>query len=280
MTPPASEARGAYGVGIDGLGPLQAHELAAPEDWPRWTVRQEVGEDETAEGLTVWLDKALIEMSGAGVIRLDRLKRSIVFRTRMPLPPDAVLHPGLVPAAAVIAMWMFRVSVHASAVVVDGRVWGLLADREGGKSTTAAMLADRGCPLFADDMLVVEGAACFAGPASVDLREESAEVLGGRRLGRVGTRERWRKGLTVPFATAPLAGWIHLAWSADDSTSVTELGVGERIAVLEPQLSLPVEGEQLLDLAVKRMLRFTRPKSLGQAGASMDVLLRHLRPER
>ena len=67
--------------------------------------------------------------------------------------------------------------------------------------------------MFTDDMLIVAGFEAFAGPASVDLRDDAAERLGGTSLGVVGSRTRWRKMLTRPAVAAPLGGWVELVWS-------------------------------------------------------------------
>jgi hypothetical protein len=163
--------------------------------------------------------------------------------------------------------------MHASAVVIGGRVWALLADRDGGKSTTAALLADRGCALFTDDLLILDGLECFAGPASVDLRAEAAGRLGGASLGVVGNRERWRKAFPVGVLQAPLGGWIELAWS-DELVSVDPIeAVADRLALLDRHKSLPMNGEQILDLATVPMFRWSRPRSLGAAGEAVDALI-------
>jgi hypothetical protein len=265
----------AYGVRFLGLTATDGAERApAPASWDAWTVVQETGgTPDDAPGMHVDAQGGRIGMPGAGEQVLDRAARTITFRTREPVRPEAIVHPGLVPSAAVIGWWAGRLAVHASAIVVDGRVWGMLADREGGKSTTAALLAERGLGLFADDMLIVAGDRCFAGPGSVDLRGESARVLGGEPLGVVGQRERWRKPYAPTLLEAPLAGWVQLAWGADgDDPTVTEAPVGTRIGALDHHVSLPITPDQLLDAALAPMLTLTRPHALERAGESADVL--------
>ena len=46
-------------------------------------------------------------------------------------------------------------SLHASAVVIDGRAVAVAAPPSGGKSTTAAAFADRGVPVITDDVLPI-----------------------------------------------------------------------------------------------------------------------------
>lgn len=268
----------AYGFRLLGLRATDAADRAAPPaSWETWTVAEEVGEADDAPGLLVTGDSARVGMPGAGELRVDRVGRTMTFATRQRLRPEAVLHPGLVPAASIAAWWAGRVPVHASAVLVGDRVWGLLADREGGKSTTAALLAEQGCGLFADDMLIVDGARCFAGPGSVDLRAEPARHLGGRSLGVVGQRERWRKPYATSRVEARLAGWVQLTWSDDDAMAVVECEIAERIAAIGRHATMPMSGDQLLDLALAPMLRISRPHEIASAAVAADTLLAALR---
>lgn len=116
-----------------------------------------------------------------------------------------------------MAHWLGRPSFHAGAFVMDGGAWAVVGDREAGKSSTLAWLAAHGYEIVADDILVIEDGAVFAGPRSVDLRGDTAKQLGvGSELGVVGTRERWRLALPqLGAASVPLRGWIFLAWRSE-----------------------------------------------------------------
>jgi hypothetical protein len=267
------ERLAAYGLQILGLGPGDG--VPPPPDWPTWTVEQRREQADDADGMSLTDERARIGLPGAGEIRIDRAARSITFACHRELSAEAILHPGLVPAAAVVALWQGRACVHAAGVLVGESAWGLLAEREGGKSTTAALLAERGCALFTDDMLVVSAREAFAGPGSVDLRDEAAERLGGTSLGMIGSRTRWRKALARHVVAAPLGGFVELAWS-DGPVRVSEVAAGERVAVLDRHLSLPVRGAQLLELVDHPMLRFERPRALGAAAAATDRLVAEL----
>jgi hypothetical protein len=76
-----------------------------------------------------------------------------------------------------------RTCLHASAVSVGGRAMALVGPVGVGKSTTAAALAGRGCPVLADDVLPLElrGDIVLAHPAYPRLRlwPESAQILYG-----------------------------------------------------------------------------------------------------
>jgi hypothetical protein len=245
-----------YGVAVRGLGAGAGP--PAPDDWPRWEVAQQVGQPSGREGMSVWEDTAWIGGGAMGEFRLDRRERRAELVTPAPWSPEALLHPGLGPVATVIAHWMGRASLHCAAVLVDGVAWGLLGDSEAGKSTTAAWLGELGCEVLTDDVLVLEGDVAFAGPRSVDLREDAAGQLGGRALGHVGARERWRRPVSGAPLTAPLAGWVELCWG--DGPTWAELGVAERFAILDRAVGLPPDGVHILLLADRPSYRFQRPR--------------------
>jgi hypothetical protein len=247
----------------------------APREWEAWTITRTIAAGLELEGdeMSVWDDRALIPLPGLGRITVHRARREIVFATSRRLSDEAVLHPGLVPVAAVVSWWKGRACIHASAIVAGGEVWALLADRGGGKSTTAALLGRRAHGLFTDDMLIVEGTRCFAGPPSVDLRADASQQLGGASVGRIGRRERWRMALPGSTPEAALGGLIELVWT-DGPASVEELDLQHRMELVGRHASMPIDGEQLLALASRPALRFARPRSLDQADTGIELLER------
>jgi hypothetical protein len=265
-------AQAAYGLRLHGIGTF-AGTRTTPSDWEAWTVTRvvETGSELEGQEMTLWDERALIPMPGLGRVTVHRSRREISFVTNRPLSDEAVLHPGLVPAAAVVNWWKGRACMHASAVIAGGQVWALLADRGGGKSTTAVILARRAHGLFTDDMLIVEGTRCFAGPPSVDLRADAAEELGGASVGKIGRRDRWRMPLAGPTTEAALGGLVELVWT-DGAASLEELDLADRLDLVGRHASMPINGEQLLALASRPALRFARPRDLDQAGAGIELL--------
>ena len=262
----------AYGLRLHGLHADGVPDCA-PAGWEEWEVRRVVAPGQELEGreMTVWDDRALIPIPGAGRITVDRTAREIVFATVRPLSDEAVLHPGLVPAAAVVNWWKGRACLHASAVLAGGGAWALVAERGGGKSTTAALLAERGHALFTDDMLIAEGTRCFAGPGSVDLRADVSERLGGTYLGRIGHRDRWRRSFGGGAPETPLAGVVELAW-ADGDPRLEPLDAGARMELAARHASMPLAPRQLLALAGPPGYRLSRPRSLDDAPAALALL--------
>ena len=81
--------------------------------------------------------------------------------------PDADLGAPLCrgPPAAVFARWRGLETLHGGAFVDDrGGAWAVLGDRGAGKSSLLAALALAGHEVVADDLLVLDGGDCFAGP--------------------------------------------------------------------------------------------------------------------
>jgi hypothetical protein len=197
-----------------------------------------------------------------GWIELDRTAGMVTFRLATRPRDGDLVHPYLAPAAAVAARWAGRESFHAGAVVVGGRAWAVLGDKENGKSTTLAWLALTGHPVLADDLVVVDGDAALAGPRCIDLREESAAHLGvGEPLGLVGQRERWRLGLDPVPAQVPLRGFVTLTW--DGELAVEPLRGPERLLALLPGRTVRVAPDRpadMIDLSSLPVWRLRRPR--------------------
>lgn len=74
-----------------------------------------------------------------------------------------------------------RICLHASVIAIDDQAIGLIAPSGGGKSTTAAALALKGCPILSDDVLSIEatGDQFIAHPGLPGLRlfDDSAEKI-------------------------------------------------------------------------------------------------------
>ena len=270
---------GAYGIAFTGIDPSRGLlELDDPPASEPWHIVHEPGatlEPDEVVGVTVYGQFARIVHSAEAATSLDRAGRLVTFHTGDRLTDDAVVHPGLSGPAAVISYWAGRSAIHGAAVVVDGSAWVVLGSRGAGKSTTAGLIIEAGHHLLADDLAVIDGEDVLAGPASVDFREETAELLGGEPLGKIGSRDRWRRPTPVRHQRAPLAGFVDLAW--EPSVTVDALGVGERIRILSECHLCPPRPDALLALSSLAMLRFGRPRHLKTASSGVDLLLEQLR---
>ena len=267
---------GAYGLHLAGLTGLDHLLVDADTAWPTTLV-------EVEQGPITGIQDHLDESRGTVVFRdavamVERAPAVATFRFAGHPVPDALVHPYLAPVAGLLAHWRGQEALHAGAFVHDGGAWGVVADRDGGKSSTLAQLALDGSAIVADDLLVVDGADALAGPRAIDLRAEPARALGaGEPVGVLGTRSRWRLRLPpVPCAT-PLRGWVFLEWGS--SLAVDEVPAPERLERLGAQRMIrrrPLDPEALLRLAALPATVIRRPRSLATLEETAQLLLQSL----
>lgn len=267
-------AIGAYGLRLENVERARALLLPAEPLWPSLLIRRKRG---LSESQHEWMNEraATLKLQNGGEILIDRSKGSATFVLPHPVRTAELVHPLLAPVAAVMGYWLDRESFHAGGVVVDGRAWGILGERESGKSTMVAQLALVGAGIACDDMLVLDDGNVLSAPRSVDLRRESAERLGvGEFLGVVGARERWRLRVAPVAPVVPLAGWIFLAWGerveAVPMTGTQRLvRLGEGRGVRLP----PRDPARLLEIAALPAWELRRPRRWESLASSVDCLL-------
>jgi hypothetical protein len=265
---------GAYGIALRGLD--AAAELLVPVDAgaPTYRVESEVWQPQPGPE-HVDDDRAELRLRSGGRVLIDRRAGRASFQIPHPVRPDELVHPYLAPAAAVIGRWLGRESVHAGAVAVDGRALGVVGTRGAGKSSTLAWWALRGGEVLCDDLLVVDGRTTFAGPRSIDLRENAAARLGaGEAIGVTGARERWRLQLGPTGGRHVVVGFVFLAWG--ERVTVRPLGAGERLQRLVPQRGVRVEParpDAVLDLASLPAWEISRPRSWASLPEAGERLL-------
>jgi hypothetical protein len=256
-----SSSHGAYGFRLEGVDGARALLVDAPADWPNLTLERRSADFEGPREDTIGPDSARLPLQ-SGWVDLDRVGASATFYLRSSPPDGDLVHPYLAPAAAVAARWAGRESFHAGAVLVDGGAWGVLGDKETGKSSTMAWLALHGYDVLVDDLLVLDGDDALAGPRCIDLREEPSARLGaGEPLGLVGLRERWRLALGPVAPRVPFRGWVTLGWG--DRVDVAPVRAADRLLALLPLRSVrlvPPAPEALMRLASFPVLHLSRPK--------------------
>lgn len=267
---------GAYGLRLEGVEEARPFLVPADPGWPAFALRQQQEEAGEPGGLDrVSESSAELQLRSGGRILIDRPAEVITYAGPRQLRVDELVHPYLAPAAAVVAYWLERQSFHAGAFTAEGGVIGLLADREGGKSSTLAWLARHGRQVVCDDMLIVDGQDALAGPRSVDLRPEAATALGaGEPLGTVGMRERWRLLLEPVEPSLPLGGWVFLSWG--DEVSLERLSASERFARLFAHRGVrlpPRDPDGVLELATLPGWELTRPRNWDSLAHGAELLL-------
>jgi hypothetical protein len=270
-----SSLRGAYGLGVAGAGGAAAQLLPAAPDWPKLEIERLIGTGSLGGNL-VGADRAEIALLAGGRLTVDRVPLRATFTTAGPLTDDALVHPYLAPAAAIAGHWLGREAFHGGAFVLDGGAWAVLGDKESGKSSLLASLAQNGVGIVADDALIVERELVFAGPRSIDLREEPAQELdAGESIGLVGDRKRWRMSLAPVAAASPLRGWVFLSWS--ESPDVTAVSAGRRLQRLLGHRMIkglpPADPTRMLELATLPAFQLGVPRRWGQLDAVGSLLV-------
>lgn len=264
---------GAYGLRLDGVDQAQELLVQAAADWPQMALTWRLG-DGALQDQEVTPSAARLRLHTGGRIEIDRAAGRAEFVVSRPLSAQELVHPFLVPVAAVMAHWHGRESVHAGAFVAGGGVWGVVGDRESGKSSTLARLALDGAEIVCDDLLILDRRSVFAGPRAIDLREEPAGRLGvGASIGMAGARERWRLQLGPVADGLEIRGWIHLAWG--ERVEAVPVQGGDRVARLADQRTggLPsLAPEVLLELASLPSWEVRRPRVWESLGETADCV--------
>lgn len=242
--------------------------------WPALRLVAEFGDPPpAAERLTG--ERAELNLKTGGRLTVDRRQATARYQVPRALSKEELVHPFLAPAAAVVAHWLGRLAFHAGAFVSDGGVWALVGAREAGKSSTLAWLASIDHQVVADDVLVLEDGSAFAGPRSIDLREDTADRLqAGRALGVIGARHRWRVTLPQIPPALPFRGWVFLDWGG--GIDARRLSGSECLTRLVQNLTLHVSSTNpaaLLELAGLPAWELRRPAEWSLMSESVERLL-------
>lgn len=259
---------------IPGLGPASCF-------WPTLRVdrlpRDPAASGETPGTILVSATQARLWIIHGDRIEMDRDPLVARMYTARPLSDDALIHPYLALPAAIANRWLGRHVLHGAAFLLDDRAWGVTADKGGGKSTTVAHLLSRGLTVLSDDLLMIEGETVYAGPRSIDLRDEAAGTYGGEALGFLGSRDRWRLRPPEAPGEAPLAGFVTLAWG--DRLSLERLDARASLEHVSEHSFMgptPEEAAATLTLASLPTWRLTRPRGLDGLTEGIDRLLEQL----
>lgn len=275
---PAS-AGGAYGFSLAGVDGARELLVDAPTDWPLLELRCRVDDGPLPDREVVSDQRAELLLTAGGWVAIERASLRAEYVLPRDVSPGALVHPHLAPVAAIASRWLGRESFHAGAVVIGDGAWGVLGDKEAGKSSTLAWLALAGHPVLADDLVVLDGGSVLAGPRSIDLREPSALQLGvGEPLGRIGLRNRWRLQLPPAPTALPLRGWIVLTWG-DGPPSLHALEGAARLQAILPHRAVrltPTDPGRLVALSALPCHELCRPRAWSSLPDAADLLARSL----
>ena len=155
MTTTSHEIYGLHLTGVGGPGLMPVPD----SDQPRVTIRQA---RQAPEPAFVGNDRAVLDLPSGRQLVVHRDAGTAIF-TGPPLSDDELVHPYLGAAASIFSRWAGREVFHAGAFVCGGLAWAVLGNREAGKSSLLATLADRRWPVLADDLVVTDGHQVFCG---------------------------------------------------------------------------------------------------------------------
>lgn len=263
---------GAYGLRLGGRAPRSSLLSATPPQAPEILINRMLGTIELPNRVDD--DQATVPLLDGGGLQLDRAARTALITTAHELTDDELAHPYLAPIAAVHSHWLGRAAFHAGAIVVADRAWGVIGEREAGKSTLLAGFHAAGGIVLADDLLVMDGAEVYAGPRTLDLRREAADWFPeARALGVAGARERWRLDLRpAPYKVA-LGGWIVPSWG-DDLAVVARAGAAAAhyIAPARSVPGLAIDPKAFMAAAAHPAVEFVRPRRMDDLESGVAVL--------
>ncbi|MBC7678283.1 MAG: hypothetical protein H7233_04755, partial [Pseudorhodobacter sp.] len=204
---------GSYGLRITGLPGASDLLGRVRADAPALHLSLLPGAGSNGAG-EVGLDRASLLLRDGSRFDVDRVSARAVLTTSQDLTQDDLVHPSLAPAAALVQQWHGREALHAGAFLVDGEAVLVLADKEGGKSSTLGHLAmEEGVAVLADDLAILDGDRVLAGPRCLDLRPLTAQTYADRWQGRlVRSGSRTRLELSGALPDAGLGAGVVLAW--------------------------------------------------------------------
>ena len=249
--------------------------LAEP-GWKDWSLDWKVGPPLARQEISE--DHAALTVNVSGMAVIDRSAQATTLILAAPPTPEAMVHPHLGATAIMHAHWTGGTSFHAGAFLWHDGVWGVLGDRERGKSSTLAWLQAQDVGIVSDDLVVLDGPDVLAGPRCLDLREGAAKRFSlGDFVAGAGDRDRWRVRLDAVPSRAPLRGWIDLRWG--DAIAVEPVEVRQRFAQLAPHRGLRVvepPAVAWMHAVTQPMFTFTRPRSWSRLDSGMRRLLEAL----
>lgn len=267
---------GCYGVRVFGIQARPGQLLQAPESWPILHVTQSQAVPPWPEGLSTagdgngatWRNG----LEGYRVLRKPGYSLQLFWPRE--LLPEELVHPHLSPGAAAVSRWEGRDALHGAVVAKGGRAMAVLAEREGGKSTTIAWLSRQpGWEILADDLVIFDEHQVFAGPRSIDLRPAGVDLL--HLAAPLDVRESERARLRLPSCplSLPLAGAVRLEWG--DQFRVSRLsGVAalREVAAHRMVYIVPGRPEPVFELAARPVLRVERPPGVPSLERLTEVL--------
>jgi hypothetical protein len=270
----STSGRGVYGFRLEGVEAAYPLLVPTPRDWPLLRLRARLGFD-SATSDSLDSDHCQLRLRSGGVAQVDWPSGNVLFTLRRRTAPADLIHPNLLPVAALGSRRSGRESFRAGAVVLGGGAWAVIGARGAGKSSLLAWLALGGYSVLTDDLLVVdERRRALAGPRMIDLREAAAQRLGVGEPVADGHEERYRMLVGGVLPAVPLRGFIRLAWGY--VPTVVKVPPAWRPAALASSRAVrlsPRDPGVLAALSALPMVELRRPRDWGATADAADRLL-------
>ncbi|NUT55228.1 MAG: hypothetical protein HOQ03_04505, partial [Thermoleophilia bacterium] len=109
-------------------------------------------------------ERVSISLRSQWALTVEREPKSATLHLPERIPTAAIVHPYSTMCLSILARWRGDLTLHGGAFVHGGAAWALCGDRTAGKSTMLGLLAGRGVPIAADDLIVVGDREALAGP--------------------------------------------------------------------------------------------------------------------
>jgi hypothetical protein len=270
----STSGRGAYGFRLEGVDSAYPLLVPAASDWPLLRLSARLGFDSAAPD-QLDPDRCRLRLGSGGVAQVDWLSGNVLFTLRRRAAPADLIHPNLLPVAALGARRSGRECFRAGAVVLGDGAWAVIGARGAGKSSLLAWLALGGYSVLTDDLLVVdERRRALAGPRMIDLREAAAHRLGVGEPVPDDHEQRYRMLVGGVPPAVRLRGFIRLAWG--DIPTVVKVPPAWRPAALASSHALspsPRDSNALVELSALPMVELRRPREWGATADAADRLL-------
>lgn len=269
--------RQAYGWGLSGSAVEAADTAWLPDRLPDAVVHGELRIVNAADGGSIAApdDADVIGFRDGG--RAWLLGDTITVSRLHPTEPDALPHPMVTTAVGLVARRAGFLHLHAGALVVEGRAWGVVGTREAGKSTLVATAAMLDVPVLSDDALFVTPVGTVdVGPRCVDLRAPAADALASE-VTLVPVRGGERHRMTLPALTGqfPLAGLVVL--DVADRWNIEAVPPSARLRAVQGCTDLTYAPSLGLALVTLPVLRFSRPLDHARRADDVSALVAALR---
>ncbi len=234
-------------------------------------------------------DELVVEWEGLGTLVASRDGARHAFTPASGLDPEGArkIERGVV--RALVRHLQGRLTLHGSAVVVDGRAVVCVGPSGAGKSTLAAMLVGAGGELLADDMAAIEvpgdaGAPVVVAPSedTFSLDDTSLEATGLRAPDVVNWEGKWLvPSAKIARSPAPLAAVLALRFDGEAPVVKPLRGLGVLAALVPCVPRFPTESverharelDQLEALARRGLVaELSRPRRIESARDTVEAV--------